>query len=74
MTNKKKYDIINTEIKERVIKMKETTYINGNTYTIRFYNGIHIVERNGVKVFEGWYERCKKFVEDCETSYLESLI
>ena len=54
--------------------MKETTYINGNTYTIRFYNGIHIVERNGVKVFEGWYESCKEFVEDCETSYLESLI
>ena len=54
--------------------MKETTYINGNTYTIRFYNGIHIGERNGVKVFEGWYERCKEFVKDCETSYLESLI
>lgn len=54
--------------------MKETTYINGKAYTIRFYNGIYIVERNGVKIFEGCYERCKEFVEDWETSYLESLI
>lgn len=54
--------------------MRETRYINGKAYTIRFYNGIHIVECEGRKIFEGWYERCRDFVDDLETSYLESLI
>ncbi len=54
--------------------MRETRYINGKAFTIRFCNGIHIVECDGNKVFEGWYEKCVAFVNDYETSYLESLI
>lgn len=54
--------------------MRETRYINGKAYTIRFYNGIHIVECEDRKIFEGWYERCRDFIDDLETSYFESLI
>ena len=54
--------------------MRETRYINGEAYTIRFFNGIHIVECNGQQLFEGWYERCKAFVDNIEIAYLESLI
>jgi hypothetical protein len=58
--------------KEReVLTMRETIYIGGNAYTIRFYNGTHIVERNGEVVFEGWYEKCRAFVKECEVAYLE---
>lgn len=64
----------NKDNEREVITMRETRYINGKAYTIRFCNGIHIVECDGQKVFEGWYERCKEYVDDAETSYLESLI
>jgi hypothetical protein len=54
--------------------MRETRYINGKTYTIRFCNGIHIVECDGQQVFEGWYERCRAYVDNAEIAHLESLI
>jgi hypothetical protein len=54
--------------------MRETRYINGKAYTIRFSNGIHIVECDGQKVFEGWYERCRAYVDNAEIAHLESLI
>ena len=54
--------------------MRETHYINGKTYTLRFYNGIHRVECEGRVVFEGWYEKCRAFLKDLEVAYLESLL
>lgn len=54
--------------------MRETHYIGCDTYTIRFYNGTHRVERNGELVFEGWYEKCRAFVKDREVEELESHI
>ena len=52
--------------------MRETHYINGKTYTLRFYNGTHIVECEGRVAFEGWYEKCRAFLKDLEVAELES--
>ena len=54
--------------------MRETHYINGKTYTLRFYNGTHRVECEGKVVFEGWYEKCRAFLKDLEVTHLESLL
>jgi hypothetical protein len=54
--------------------MKEVYYINGKTYTLRFYNGTHRVEYEGRVAFEGWHEKCKAFLKDIEVAYLESLL
>jgi hypothetical protein len=52
--------------------MRETHYINGKTYTLRFYNGTHRVECEGRVAFEGWYEKCRAFLKDLEVAELES--
>lgn len=54
------------------LTMKEVYYINGKTYILRFYNGTHRVECEGRIAFEGWYEKCKAFLEDLEIFELES--
>ena len=54
--------------------MRETYYINGKTYVLRFYNGIHRVECEGRVAFEGWYEKCRAFLKDLEVAYIESLL
>ena len=62
------------KLRKEVITMRETYYINGKTYVLRFYNGIHRVECEGRVAFEGWYEKCRAFLKDLEVAHIESLL
>ena len=52
--------------------MRETYYINGTAYLLRWSNGTHRVEREGEVIFEGWYEKCRAFLKDLEVAELEA--
>ena len=52
--------------------MRETYYINGTAYLLRWSNGTHLVEREGKVIFEGWYEKCRAFLKDLEVAALEA--
>ena len=52
--------------------MRETYYINGVAYILRYYRGTHEVLREGKVVFEGWYEKCRAFLKDLEVASLEA--
>ena len=52
--------------------MRETHYINGTAYVLRFFNGTHRVECEGKMLFEGWYEKCRAFLKDLEVASLEA--
>lgn len=54
------------------MKLTETFYIGGETYTLRYHNGTHEVLLNGSVVFTGWYEKCRAFLKDREVAFLES--
>ena len=54
--------------------MRETYYINGVAYILRYHRGTHEVLCEGKVLFEGWYEKCRAFLKDLEVAYLESLL